>query len=702
MALMTDIRNNMAKLFAVLAVLFIIMIVFDWGLDLSGRKGRTQGNMEILGKVNGHEIDYRQFSELVRRAVENQKRQSGLDPDDEAERQIRSQVWNQLVDEMLIDQEIDRLGITVTDQEIVDIVRGPNPPEFLVAQFKDSTGTFRRDAYERAMMDPQNKAAWIQVEDALRAEQKRRKLQSLLLGMVRVSDEEVWERFVDRNLTMDAEFALFDANRLVPDSAVTVTDEDLRRQYDTHPEDFKAKASRKLKYVVFSLAPSAEDTAQVEQELMKLQEQATSGAVDFVDLAKTYSETPTSDAFFKHGELSAAKENAVFAAKKGGIVGPVKDFDGFHLIKILDVREGKDEFVRASHILLSAVAGPDSVNVIRKAKDLLRQARSGVNFAELARANSADYGSASQGGDLGWTGRGRWVKPFEEAAFKARVGEFVGPVRTQFGWHIIKVTGKDRREVKIASLTMKLKSSAQTTDAAYKQAEDFSYLAKQEGFEKSAELSKFQVRETPEFTKGGMVPGIGFNEAVNNYAFNQKEGAISDPMAVSGGVAVFMVSGQREEGLRPLDEVKGILSSMALREKKMEKVRDQAEKFYKGLTPSSDLLAAAQSMPEVIAQKTGPFKPVDAPAGVGRDPKFTGTAMALRPGELSKPFEGFRGYYILKLLSRENIDSTRFAVEKSGLRDQLLQEKRSRLMSDWQAQLREKADIEDHRDKFFR
>jgi peptidyl-prolyl cis-trans isomerase D len=140
MALMTDIRNNLSKLFGVLAFFFIIMIVFDWGLDLTGRRGKGRGNVEILGSVDGKEIDYRQFSELVRRMSEEQKKRSGIDPDEEVERQIRAQVWNQMVDDILIEKEIERLGITVTDQEIVDILRGPNPPEFLVAQFRDSTG----------------------------------------------------------------------------------------------------------------------------------------------------------------------------------------------------------------------------------------------------------------------------------------------------------------------------------------------------------------------------------------------------------------------------------------------------------------------------------------------------------------------------------------------------------------------------------
>ena len=704
MALMTDIRNNLAKLFGVLAFFFIIMIVFDWGLDLSGRRGRRGGfTGETLGSINGKEITYRQFTEMVRRAVENQKQQNNnIDIDEETERQIRSQVWEQLVNEILIDQEIERLGITVTDQEIRDIVQGPNPPEFLVKQFTDSTGTFRRDAYQRAMMDPQNKEAWLQVEDLLRQEQKRRKLQSLLFATINVSEGEVKQLFLDRNLTMDAEYLLFDINRMVPDSAIQISDEDIKKQYEEHPEDFQAKASRKLKYVLFPLVASKQDSEIVLDELNRLLDQARSGVEDFAELAKTYSEIPVSEAFFKHGELSKAKESAIFSAKKGQIVGPISDYDGMHLIKIVDEKQGTTEFVKASHILLQAVSGPDSVKVIQKARALLRQARAGADFAELARTNSQDYGSAAQGGELGWSKREAWVKPFADAAFSARKGEIVGPVRTQFGWHIIKVWDKDKRELKIIDLAMKVKPSPQTTDAINQQAQDFAYLAKEEGFEKAAENSKYTVRETPEFTKGGAIPGLGYNDALMNFAFNGKLDAISEPMTIRNGITVCKISGIREEGIRPFEEVKSIARSMAMRAKKLEIVRARAEEVSKLITPSSDFAAVANSIPNCTYSKTGIFKPIDAPTGIGRDPKFIGNVVNLSTGSISKPFEGQRGYYIVKMITKLPVDTSRLAIEHDALRNQLLQEKRNQVLSNWQMALREKAEIEDHRDKFFR
>ena len=706
MAVLSKIREKSPKvLITVAAAFFIILIVFDWGLDLTGRRGRRAGlgGGEVLGTVNGQEIDYKQFTELVRRAEENQRKQQGGDLDDETDRQIRSQVWNQVVDQMLVDEAVKRLRITVSDQEIRDVLMGPNPPEFLVQQFKDSTGTFRRDAYMQAMRDPQNRELEIQVEDMVRQQLKMQKLQNLLLATINVSDDELKQRYIDRNTILNAAYVLFDVNRLVPDSAVTVTESDLRKQYEIHSGDFQTKASRKVKYVFFTQSPNADDTTSVVNEAKRLMDDARSGTQDFLDIVKTFSDVPPTDAYYKHGELSRQKENAVFSAKKGEIVGPVIDYDGVHVIKILDQRPGKEMYVRASHILLTPIPGPDSGKALQKAREILRQAREGADFAQLAREYSQDYGSAQQGGDLGWNSRGGWVKPFADAAFGAGVGQIVGPIRSQFGWHIIKVTGRDNREVKIADLAMKIKASSQTIDAAVQSAQDFQGFAKDEGFEKAAENSKYEVRETPEFTKTGPIAGLGQNDNLTNFAFNGKLGALSDPIYVRGGVIIAKISSVREDGLRPLDEVTPILRPMALKEKKMEKIRDQVDAFYKTLTPANDLLAAAQSVPNVIAQTTGPFRPGDPSIpGVGRDLAFSGTALALKAGELSKPFEGARGYYIIKMVSRSDFDTTQFNAQRDMLRQQILQERRSAALSEWQTALRDKADIVDHRDKFYR
>jgi peptidyl-prolyl cis-trans isomerase D len=702
MPLMTQIRDNLTKAFAVFAVFFIVYIVLDWGMDITGRKGRGLTGKDHVGTVNGTKISFREYSDLLKQQTDAYRKQTGTEIDDETERQLRTQVWNMLVQQALVDKELNRLGISVTDDEIREILLGPTPPEMIAQQFRDSTGTFNRSAYEQAVMNPQNREAVIQVEDQVRRQRRLEKLQSLLAAATRVTESETRQRFEDQSITMDAEYVLFDPNLFVPDSAVQINDDDLKKYYNANQEEYKVKSARKLKYVFFSLAPSKDDTAAVMAEMERFVGQVKTGA-NFIDLAKTYSEAPVNDTtFFKHGDIGRQREAVAFSARKGEVVGPVADYAGIHLMKILDEKKGTAEYVRASHILLNAVSGPDSVKQIEKARTLLKRARAGENFGALARENSDEYGSKVQDGDLGWNGRGGWVKPFEQAAFGAKVGEIVGPIRTQFGWHIIKVTGHDNRQLRIATLTMKVKASGQSSDATNGRAQDFAYLAKEEGFEKAAETSSYQVKETPEFVKGSVIPGVGVNDAVMAFAFGKKLDALSEPIAVTGGVAVFKISGVREEGVRPLDDVKSTIRYQVLREKKMQQLKEQVDAFSKTVGSNGDLAVAARTMKNIVDQKTGPFKAQDAPPGIGRDNAFIGHVISLKPNEISKPFEGARGYYIVKLLSKSAFDSTQYASTKNTLKEQLLQEKRNRMFSDWLTALRDKADIEDLRDMYYR
>jgi peptidyl-prolyl cis-trans isomerase D len=347
---MTKIRENMATFFSIFAGVFVVYIVLDWGMDITGRKrSNRMTEAQEVGKINGEPILAKDFADMVKRTVDNQKAQTGKEPDDNEQKAIRDQVWNQIVDQMLYDKEIDRLGIKVTDQEIIDWVRGDNPPDFLKQRFTDSTGTFLRQEYDQAILDPKNKATMVIVEDALRKQRLREKLQSLITTTVMVSDGEVIQRYLDQTTKYDADFALFDPNIMVKDNEVTVNDDDIKRYYNDHSDDYKVDASRKLKYVLFEDIPSNDDTVSVENDIQDILNRSKAG-VDFDTLAKMYSDIPPQATYHAHGTLTPDVERAAYSAKAGEVVGPVKASDGFHILKIAEFKTGKDEFYHASHI----------------------------------------------------------------------------------------------------------------------------------------------------------------------------------------------------------------------------------------------------------------------------------------------------------------------------------------------------------------
>jgi peptidyl-prolyl cis-trans isomerase D len=697
MPVMTKMRDNMPTILIMLVVAFLVMIVFEWGMDYTRN---TSHGRDYIGKINDRKISYQEFSELVKQRAENEKAQAGKEPDEQKLAQIRDEVWTNLVNQALIDEEIQRLKIIVPDQELIDWVKGDNPPEFLKRQFMDSTGTFNRAAYESAINDPRNKKIWIQIESGLKKQRMQEKLQSILLSGVRINENEILQRFIDQNIRYNADYIFFDPNKFVTDNEAKVTDAEIEKYYNEHSSEYKVEATRKLKFVKFLEVPSAKDSVSILSEMDDLLKKAKEGT-DFKELVSTYSEVPLSDVFYKMGDLSPQKEELVFNAAIGSIVGPYLDNNGYHITKVLEQRDGDQENIKASHILIN-VQGSDSVKSLNEAKDILNRIKKGADFSELAKKYSQDPGSGVKGGDIGWFSKGRMVKPFEEACQKAKIGQVVGPVRTQFGYHIIKVTGKSKRELKIADIVSSIKASSQTRGDISQAAQDFRYLAKENDFIKEAEIAKYQVQETPAFTENGIVPGIGNNRSVSKFAFEGKVGDLSEVFSLGDGYAVFIITESKKEGIRPLSEIKDALKPRVQREKKMQLLKAKVEIIRYASSSSDSLKKISSKNPDLSVQNTGIFTLAGSIPGIGHDQLLFGKLPSLKIGETSKPIEGNRGYYIFRLTEKGNFDPSIYKSQREMLTNQLLQSKKNQFLSDWIEQLKKKADIEDNRDLYFR
>ncbi|MFA6437877.1 MAG: peptidylprolyl isomerase [Bacteriovoracaceae bacterium] len=696
MAIMTRMRNNMPVILIGLVVVFIITIVFEWGMDYLGMSRQS----DTIGVIEGKKVSYQEFSELVRQQTEQYKQQSKQDPDEALIKQIREQVWNNLVTQTLLERETKKAGISVTDQEIIDWVRGENPPEFLVQQFRDSTGQFRRDAYEQALNDPRNKEIWIQVETALRQQRLAEKMQSIVFSSVRATDGEIRDRYTDQNMKANVQYAFFDPDRIIANEAVTVTDDDMKKMYNENTDEFKQPAVRKLKYIFITDQPSARDSGEILSEINSILQRANAGA-DFLEVQKDYSETSPQPAFFKHGELTQEKETAVFSAKTGDVIGPVSDYEGVHIFKVLEEKKSVDVFVKARHILLNASSAEQEASARSLSGELIARAKRGEDFAALARQYSTEPAATKTGGDLGWFGKGRMVKEFEAAALSGRPGQIIGPVKTQFGIHVIKIEGRDSRELKVATITLPIKASSSTREEAFQRAQDFAYIAKKGNFEKDAESSGFKVLETSEFAKGAYIPGLGQFESINKFAFNNDLGDISDAYQVNNGYTVVKISEVKKEGVRVFEDVKESLRGRTLREKKMASLKETVNQKYSSLGDNGDLNSLA-SDPNVSVQITGDFTFGGGVPTVGREFAFSGAAKNAELGKIVPPVEGKRGFYLMKVITRTPFDTAGYNLMKNMLSTQLVTEKRQRVLTEWLAKLKETSDIEDNRDLFFR
>ncbi len=702
MAIMNKMRDSMHLVLYALVGAFLITIVFEWGMNFTGLGSRKNE----IGKVNGKSITIKEFEALYKQQLDNYRRQSPTrEIDDRAETQLRDQVWEFLVMKILLDEEYQKLGIKVTDKEIVDEIMSDNPPAIVANQFKDSqTGTFNREQFIQALNDPRNKQGWIQLEEYVKRERLGEKLQTILTSSVFATDAEARQKFDAQQMKLAAKYVLLDMSRTKPDSVFYVSDADIKSYFMEHRNEYKQDPTREAKYVFIPTDPSAEDTAALKKELETLKKEfaATTNDSDFVrgnsDLP------PVFDKVLSRSTLDADQQKLFFAdgVKQGSVVGPILEGNTFKLIKITSVKDG-DTTVRASHILLQPTGNTkaDTAKTIAEAKALIAKLKKGADFEQLAKEKSKDPGSGAQGGDLNWFGKNRMVKPFEEACFKAKVGEIVGPVQTQFGVHIIKVTARDTREMKGVEMTKKISPGSQTLERQRRAAAEIQFDAETMGFEKAVEKSGFQLRETGIFSRNGFVPIIGYSSSMANWGFKAKLKDISPVLEVKDGFAVMQLTGINDDGYRKYDDaLKQELKAKIIKDRKMADLRKLADGLLAKAEGRLERAAAADS--GLTIKETGTFQ-LSSPTiqGIGYDPLFAAALSGLEKDKLSKPLDTNRGVAIAVLTEKTLGSDSDFDAQKDGLRKQILQEKKSQIVQQWTKALKKQAQIEDNRNLFY-
>jgi peptidyl-prolyl cis-trans isomerase D len=349
----------------------------------------------------------------------------------------------------------------------------------------------------------------------------------------------------------------------------------------------------------------------------------------------------------------------------------------------------------------------DSSQTRSDCMDIIRQLRGGADFSELAKEYSEDKSNAENGGDLGFIAKGSMVKPFEDAAFGAKIGEIVGPVQTPFGLHVLKVSArkKEKGEIQVQArhILLTYKTSQESIESINNRAEFFAdevQKTKGKGFEEIASQENVAVKETAQFRKGGFIPGIGLAARVNHLAFSEKKGWVSQPVSSDPNVIVFQIIDIQKERIKPLADVKASIEDALRIEKQKASALAAAGAFRQKLQAQESLesLAAGDSL---AVQETGFFSALGYIPVIGRDMKFSAAAFKLKPGEISQPVEGARGAYIIRLMERQGADPQKFEAEKASFMQTLLQRRQNQYYSAWFKSLMGKADIKDYRDLYF-
>ncbi len=693
MAMMAKMRSLAPAFIITVGALFVLFMVISDSNVLEALGGRSNN----VGSINGVDISYREYQFVLDQQRETQKQQTGEDIKDDQWDQFREQVWESLVTQKLLEQEIERLGVTVSDEEIKDIILGDNPPEFLKQNFIDSTGTFNRQLYEQALFDPQNVEILIQVEEQVRQQRLTEKLQSLLLASVTVNEDEVLRKFKEQNIFVNADYAVFPVS-LFSDSSVVVTEEDMKNYYEENLDRYKINAQRKFRFVLFVNQPSAADTNLVMRNLENVKEIVTSDTSDFETFVGIYSTQPYSLDTVGISAFSTAVTDQIKNANNGDIIGPVPSPYGFALYRLIDVVTSSDKMVRASHILINSKEN-DQANH-DEANRIYEELINGADFSSLALENSGDPGSAARGGDLGWFGKGAMVKEFDEACFSGNLNEIQKPVKTNFGYHIIKVTGQSNSKYVIEQIVNSVTQSAATRDENYNAASDFSYLAVKNDFDQEAELLGHTISETPPFQENSpSISGLGVNKRLVKFAFENSVNTISEVFKVQQGFVVVQISESIPEGFREYEEVEMQLKQLAGTQKKFE----EAERLAGELSEKSggDLSKIPSLDPRISVSKTNRFNYQTSIPNIGKDYAFIDAAFSLKKNQLSEPVRGIKGFYLIYLTEKTKFDSAAYNLQSGTLRNNLLQAKKNAFVNQWLETLKDKSDIVDNRHMFY-
>ncbi|MBN8704842.1 MAG: SurA N-terminal domain-containing protein [Bacteroidetes bacterium] len=697
MAVLNRMRDHMALVLWFLVFAFIMLIVFEWGMSYSGGS-IFSGSMDA-GTVDGKTISREDYSMAIKNLTEQYRQRNNQEPDAYVDQLIQDEAWKQLVQRQLLDEAIERVGIKVTDEELATWVSSDNPPQFIRQQFTNEQGQFDKARLKEAMSNPQNKEVWRQIDQMLREQRVAERYQNLMSQYLVVSPMEVKYKFIGDNSRASVNYIQFNPATIV-DSTVVVSDDEIEAAYDKAKEEFKKKETRKVKYVVFSTLPSKEDSlnALKDAEKMTIDFKVNTNDSAFVT---RFSEKPYSSAFVSRGELSDARD-IIFDMAAGSVI-QVKDVDGYYIMKAVEFKKGEDPRFHARHILVKPSGGTvaDTLAALEKIKNYKAEIQKSKlpleqAFIEHARMFSSD-GSAPKGGDLGWFKTGQMVKPFEDAVKSGKPGTLVGPVKTQFGYHLIYVIGKDDRQVKVAEVYKSISASGKTQRLVQQNAEDFAYLATEDGFETEAETRKIQIQESPEVEKKTALPGLDFNANLSAWMFRAKVGDISEVFNLTDKIVVAKLEAISPEGFQPLDDqLKASLKSRVIKDKKMDLLLEEANQVAQKI--GNNLEAGVSIKPEYAVKTAQDFTLNGVAAGVGRDNSFNGVTFSLSEGAVSKPFKGERAVYILKVVQKTEADLTKLEADAVRIASQLESTKKNELVNGWLEGAKDKAKVEDNRD----
>jgi peptidyl-prolyl cis-trans isomerase D len=599
---MRQMRQNTKIVMILVAVAFFGLMVFGWGMDITGRSvGGT------LGRVGSETVSALDFQSSYR-TLYDQIQASQEEPiTSQQNREIEDMAWDQVVNQILIRDELERRGIRVTDDEVRQAARLSPPPEFQSdPAFQNQDGQFDLTLYQQFLAQAGQDPAFLQqLEAYYRSLIPRNKLIRQVTAGIFVPDDELWERYRAQHEQVSVTFLAVSPADRVSDDDVEVTPEEVQTYYEGNPDEFEVPAEAEVRYTYIDKRPTAADTA----------------------------------------------------------------------ASLLRAQEIRQEIV------------------------------DGADFAEVAERESADSGSAAQGGSLGTFGRGMMVPQFDSVAFSIPVGELSEPFETSYGYHVLEVLSRDEEadQVEARHILIPIERGEDSEVRLLTRADSLETLAENQTLSSAAATFGLTVMDGEITGDFASLPGVGLVTEARDWIFEEAEGPGSVSPVFENDDAFYVVEivSQAPARLLTLEEVDAeIQAELRLRKKTdlvMSEARGWADEIRGGQTSLEDL---AESL-GVPLESEGPFTREDFVPGLGQQTPAVGAAFGAPVGGLAGPVTALGQVALIRVDDRIEADRDAWEEQKDSQRAQVTSQIQQVRLDEWLAGLRETTRIVDNRDAYF-
>ena len=693
-------RNRMGLILVI--VIGFALFAFIAGEVIHYGSSFFHGDNTTLAEIAGEKVSYADFDQKVQDNTNNFKQQSHqTDITPQITSYIQATTWDEELREVILNKEMDKLGLVVGEDEMKSLIQGDNPSPQIVQAFGDpQTGQLDRAKLNNFLTNVTNAKAddpvlprWQAFVEHIKSDKRTEKYMALITNGLYVNSLDAKDDYEAKNKLVNFKYVRLDYAS-IPDSKVTLTDDDYENYYNDHKNEYKnPEELRSLEYVTFNASPSKDDSTVIKAQVDKLVPDFKASTNDSL-FVEVNADTKNPIVYQRKGQLDPKIDSIMFGATPGFVYGPYLSGGSYKISKLVDARIGPDS-VKARHILLPITAGVDKALVT--ADSLKKLLAAGKSFADLAKMYSIDKGSAEKGGDLGTFGRGTMVPVFEDAVFNGKKGD-ITIVTSQFGVHLIEIEDQkgSSKVVKVATVDKALTASSTTQSAAYSKAQAFLGALNKDNFDAQAKQSGLVPKTANDVNS--VASGFG---AVQNardvvrWAYKGDVGDISDQVYTVGDqYLVARLIEIKPAGILSLDAVKAQIKPLVLNAVKGKILSD---KLQSALSGSSNIAQVAQKAgAQALSLQNIVFANPVIP-GASAEYKVVGTIFGSQPGKLSAPVEGQIGVFVFAVDNFIKPAPLTNAVREREQIGQLLLQRSSQEVFE---ALKDKANVKDYRVKF--